>query len=116
MPMICIQFQFGFLSLPDFLHQFGTEAQCEVELEQAHWPQSFVCPCCGHTAASVFRVGSATRWQPCGRNKDTQSFGASGLAPARPRIGPQYQTGGESRAATSPIEIGCDSWAWWSPQ
>ena len=32
MPMNRIQFQSG-LSLPDFLHQFGTEAQCEAELE-----------------------------------------------------------------------------------
>ena len=62
MPMNRIQFQSG-LSLPDFLHQFGTEAQCEVELEQARWPQSFVCPCCGHTAASVFRVGSHPTFQ-----------------------------------------------------
>jgi len=35
----------------------------EAELEQARWPQSFVCPCCGHTAASVFRVGSHPTFQ-----------------------------------------------------
>ena len=70
MPMNRIQFQSG-LSLPDFLHQFGTEAQCEVELEQARWPQSFVCPCCGHTAASVFRVGCT---RPCSAKPATPNL------------------------------------------
>ena len=43
-----IQFQIG-LSMPEFLKQFGTEAQCEAALEQSRWPQGFVCPCCGET-------------------------------------------------------------------
>lgn len=62
MPMNRIQFQSG-LSLPDFLRQFGAEAQCESELKQARWPQGFVCPYCGHTEASVFRVGSHPTFQ-----------------------------------------------------
>jgi transposase-like protein len=59
-----IQFQSG-LSLPDFLKQFGNEIQCEVELERTRWPppQGFVCPCCDHTDASVFRVGSHPTFQ-----------------------------------------------------
>jgi hypothetical protein len=42
-----IQFQAG-LSMPEFLKQFSTEAQCEVVLGQARCPQGFVCPCCAH--------------------------------------------------------------------
>jgi hypothetical protein len=37
-----VQFQSG-LSMPDFPKQFGTEAQCKVELAQARRPQGFVC-------------------------------------------------------------------------
>ena len=55
MSMNRIQFQLG-LSLPKFLKQFGTETQCAAELEQARWPQGFVCPCCAHTGHSVFKV------------------------------------------------------------
>jgi transposase-like protein len=46
MTMNRIQFQPG-LSLPAFLAQFGTEAQCEAALEQERWPQGFRCPQCG---------------------------------------------------------------------
>jgi transposase-like protein len=62
MPMNRIQFQPG-LSMPDFLKQYGTEAQCEAGLERARWPQGFVCPGCGHREASVFRVGSHPTFQ-----------------------------------------------------
>jgi transposase-like protein len=57
-----IQFQPG-LTMPDFLKQFGTEVQCEAELEQARWPQGFVCPCCAHTGHSVFKAGSHKTFQ-----------------------------------------------------
>jgi transposase-like protein len=60
--MNSIQFQPG-LSMPEFLQQFGTEAQCEAELEQVRWPQGFVCPCCGHTGHSMFKVGSHKTFQ-----------------------------------------------------
>ncbi len=40
MPMNRVQFQSG-LSMPDFLKQFGTEAQCRAELKQARWPKGF---------------------------------------------------------------------------
>ena len=62
MSMNRIQFQPG-LSMPEFLKQFGTEVQCESELEQARWPQGFVCTCCTHTGHSVFIVGSHKTFQ-----------------------------------------------------
>ncbi len=42
-----IQFQPG-LSLPAFLKQYGTEAQCQEALFQHRWPKGFVCPDCGN--------------------------------------------------------------------
>jgi len=57
-----IQFQTG-LSMPEFLEQFGTEAQCEAALEQSRWPQGFVCPCCSETGCSVFIVGAHKMFQ-----------------------------------------------------
>lgn len=57
-----IQFQTG-LSMPDFLNQFGSEAQCELALEQSRWPQGFVCPCCNGIGSSVFIVGSHKMFQ-----------------------------------------------------
>ena len=57
-----IQFQPG-LTMPDFLKQFGTEVQCEAELERARWPQSFVCPCCASTGHSGFKIGSHKTFQ-----------------------------------------------------
>ena len=62
MSMNRIQFQPG-LSMPEFLKQFGAEVQCEAALEQARWPQGFVCPHCAHTGHSVFTVGSHKRFQ-----------------------------------------------------
>lgn len=62
MSMNRVQFQSG-LSMPDFLKQFGTEAQCATELEQAWWPQGFVCPCCAHRGYSMFKTGSHKTFQ-----------------------------------------------------
>ena len=53
-----IQFQPG-LSLPAFLEQFGTEAQCEAALEKERWPQGFRCPRCGQAEHCV--LGSRGR-------------------------------------------------------
>ena len=47
MSMNRVQFQPG-LSMPEFIQQFGTEAQCEAALIQARWPQGFRCPQCNH--------------------------------------------------------------------
>lgn len=62
MSMNRIQFQPG-LSMPEFLKQFGTEAQCAAELEQARWPQGFRCPRCGEAAHSVLQGGSRKTFQ-----------------------------------------------------
>jgi transposase-like protein len=64
MPMNRIQFQTG-LSMPDFLSQFGTEAQCEIEFEKTRWLHGFVCPRCTHTEHSAFRVGVLKIFQCC---------------------------------------------------
>ena len=56
MAMNRIQFQPG-LSLPAFLRQFGSEAQCEAALEKARWPEGFRCPRCGQAEHSVLHVG-----------------------------------------------------------
>lgn len=56
MAMNRIQFQPG-LSLPAFLEQFGTEAQCEAALEKGRWPEGFCCPRCGHADSYVLHVG-----------------------------------------------------------
>jgi hypothetical protein len=57
MSMNRIQFQHG-ISLPEFLKQYGTEAQCEAALEQVRWPQGFICPYCGESHCSIFKLGS----------------------------------------------------------
>jgi len=57
-----IQFQTSLLRLK-FLKQFGTEAQCEAELQQARWSQYFVCCCRANTGHSVFKVGSHKTFQ-----------------------------------------------------
>lgn len=62
MAMNRIQFQSG-LSLPDFLEQFGSEAQCEAALEKARWPEGFRCPRCGQTNPCVLHVGAHKTFQ-----------------------------------------------------
>ncbi|WP_294031768.1 IS1595 family transposase [Thiolapillus sp.] len=57
-----IQFQRG-LSLPDFLSQYGTEAQCESALEKVRWRDGFRCPQCGHDHCTVFRRGQQPLYQ-----------------------------------------------------
>lgn len=42
-----VQFQQG-LSLPEFMHQYGSEQQCRDTLFHWRWPDGFVCPECGH--------------------------------------------------------------------
>ena len=52
MPMNRIQFQPS-LSLPEFFERYGSEQQCQQALQQARWPNGFVCPRCSGTAHSV---------------------------------------------------------------
>ena len=56
MAMHRIQFQPG-LSMPEFLKDYGTEAQCEQALEAVRWPEGFRCPRCDGTAHYVVRDG-----------------------------------------------------------
>lgn len=62
MAMNRIQFQPG-LSLPEFLRDYGTEAQCEAALEAARWPRGFHCPRCGGSGHYVVRDGSRKVFQ-----------------------------------------------------
>ena len=62
MAMNRIQFQPG-LSLPAFHQQFGTEAQCEAELERTRWPDGFRCPKCGHPHTYILHVGAHETFQ-----------------------------------------------------
>ena len=48
MPKNKVQFQPG-MSLPAFLAQYGTEAQCREALIEQRWPNGFCCPQCGQT-------------------------------------------------------------------
>ena len=64
MAMNRVQFQPG-LSMPEFLQQFGTEAQCEAALQAARWPDGFVCPRCGGSARTSFVRAGLRYWQ-CG--------------------------------------------------
>lgn len=57
-----VQFQAG-LSLPAFLARYGDEAQCEQAVEQARWPEGFVCPHCQGQRHSRFRRGHHSYWQ-----------------------------------------------------
>lgn len=62
MAMNRVQFQPG-LSLPAFLHRYGTEPACEQALQQARWPQGFVCPNCDGTRYSRFQHRGRPMWQ-----------------------------------------------------
>jgi hypothetical protein len=57
MPINQIQFQPGF-SLPEFFDRFGTEEQCQDALEQARWPNGFICPNCGEHKHSLVHHGN----------------------------------------------------------
>ena len=64
MAMNRVQFQPG-LSMPEFLQQFGTEAQCAAALQAARWPRGFVCPNCGGAARTSFGRSGLRYWE-CG--------------------------------------------------
>ena len=49
--------------MPEFLKDYGTEAQCEQALEAVRWPSGFPCPRCDGTAHSVVRDGSRKVFQ-----------------------------------------------------
>ncbi len=62
MTMNRIQFQAG-LSMPEFLKDYGTEAQCEQALQAVRWPNGFCCPRCSHAAHYVLRNGASKVFQ-----------------------------------------------------
>jgi hypothetical protein len=62
MAMNRIQFQQG-LSMPEFLNDYGTEAQCEQALEAVRWPEGFHCPRCEGAAHYVLRDGARKVFQ-----------------------------------------------------
>lgn len=65
MAMNRIQFQPG-LSMPEFLKDYGAEAQCEQALERVRWPEGFCCPRCEGAGHSVLRDGTRKVFQ-CAR-------------------------------------------------
>ena len=60
MPMNRVQFQKG-MSLGEFTRRYGTEEDCERELEAQRWPEGFVCPSCGGREHSKFVCVRRTR-------------------------------------------------------
>lgn len=65
-----IQFQKG-MSLRDFLNQYGDNQACEQALEQARWPDGFICPACqGNRFSQHIREGRKL-WQCSGCHKQT---------------------------------------------
>ena len=62
MAMNRVQFQPG-LSMPSFLKDYGTEAQCEQALETLRWQHGFACPRCHHAAHYVLRDGGRKVFQ-----------------------------------------------------
>jgi transposase-like protein len=72
-----IQFQHG-MSIPEFLHSFGTEAQCAEAVKQARWPDGFRCPRC--VGADHYVVGhGARKLFQCSRCRHQTSLTAGSL-------------------------------------
>lgn len=72
MAMNRIQFQPG-LSMPEFLRQYSTEADCRAALTQARWPNGFRCPRCQFDRHSCHDRDGQTLWQ-CGRCRHQASL------------------------------------------
>ena len=109
MAMNRIQFQPG-LSMPEFLKDYGTEAQCEKVLEAVRWPEGFRCPRCAGKAHTVVRDGVMRRLSapgvvncrdPFSGNQTAADYLVFGDLPGQPSqdgtvgIGAQAPTGRE---------------------
>lgn len=57
-----IQFQKS-LSLPQFLEQYGSEAQCAAALEKMRWPGGYICPYCESKSHCIVRHGKVKTFQ-----------------------------------------------------
>ncbi len=53
------------LSLLEFQRRFSTEEACQAALEQARWPEGFVCPRCGHRKASCITTRRLLQCSAC---------------------------------------------------
>lgn len=51
------------LSLTRFMERYGTEAQCEIALEQCRWPDGFRCTMCARKGHYVVWHGKAKTFQ-----------------------------------------------------
>ena len=60
-----LQFQPG-LCLTDFLHAYGTQAQCEAALEKSRWPRGYICPACESRSHCIVWHGKVRTFQ-CNR-------------------------------------------------
>jgi hypothetical protein len=60
-----IQFQPG-MSIPEFLHHFGTEAQCAEALQRARWPKGFCCLRCNDARHYLVSQGARKLFQCIG--------------------------------------------------
>jgi hypothetical protein len=57
-----IQYQHG-KSIPEFLHDFGTETQCAEVLRRVRWPHGFRCPRCSITQRNLAVQGARKLYQ-----------------------------------------------------
>ena len=57
-----IQFQL-WLSLTQFLEQYGTEERCEQALEQARWPEGYRCEHCASTHYCIVNAHGRKTYQ-----------------------------------------------------
>ena len=57
-----VQFQAG-MSIGDFMHHYGSQAQCEEALEKCRWRDGFVCPMCARKGHYVVWHGKSKAFQ-----------------------------------------------------
>lgn len=82
MPMNRVQFQPG-LSMRAFQDRYGCEAQCQAALQQARWPDGFVCPHCAERHASEFHREGRRYWQCSACRRQTSLLSGSIFASSK---------------------------------
>jgi ribosomal protein L37AE/L43A len=73
MRMNRVQMQAG-LSMPEFLKQYGTEAQCEAAVIAMRWPVGFRCPSCQGESHTMIRHHSRRPLWQCQRCRHQTSL------------------------------------------